>query len=174
MSAFAVGVFVYGLACRIGCSRGCSNGYIQQSHSRLLRRALAKNLLYCFIGVFVGTMIGVLPGIGPLATIAMLLPITFNLRADVGAHHARGHLLRCAVWRLDDGHSGEAARRDPLSVVTCLDGHEMARQGRAGPALAIAAIASFIAGNVGTILIAQFGPRSPKSRSSSVRPNTSR
>jgi TctA family transporter len=117
----------------------------------------AKNLMYCFIGVFAGTMIGVLPGIGPLATVAMLLPITFNLDAVpalimlsgiyYGAQY--GGSTTAILVKLP----GESA-----SVVTCLDGHEMARQGRAGPALAIAAIASFFAGTVGTILIARFGP----------------
>jgi putative tricarboxylic transport membrane protein len=117
----------------------------------------AKNLLYCFIGVFAGTMIGVLPGIGPLATIAMLLPITFNLEPTSalimlsGIYYGSqyGGSTTAILVKLP----GESA-----SVVTCLDGHEMARQGRAGPALAIAAIASFIAGTIGTILIARLGP----------------
>ena len=117
-----------------------------------------QNLWFCFIGVFLGTLIGVLPGIGPLATIAMLLPITFNVSPGLGADHARGHLLRRAVWRLDDGHSRQPAGRDGSAVVTCFDGYQMARQGRAGPALGIAAIGSFFAGTVCTMLIALFGP----------------
>ena len=116
-----------------------------------------KNLMYCFIGVFAGTMIGVLPGIGPLATIAMLLPITFNLEATSALIMLAGIYYGCqyggSTTAILVKLPGESA-----SVVTCLDGHEMARQGRAGPALAIAAIGSFIAGTFGTILIAKAGP----------------
>src|SRR5688572_31351209 len=116
-----------------------------------------QNLWFCFIGVFLGTLIGVLPGIGPLATIAMLLPITFNLPpipalimlAGIYYGSQYGGSTTAILVKLP----GESA-----SVVTCLDGYEMARQGRAGPALAMAAIASFIAGTVGTFLIARFGP----------------
>jgi TctA family transporter len=116
-----------------------------------------KNLMYCFIGVFAGTMIGVLPGIGPLATISMLLPITFNLEATSALIMLAGIYYGCqyggSTTAILVKLPGESA-----SVVTCLDGHEMARQGRAGPALAMAAIASFVAGTIGTILIARFGP----------------
>ena len=116
-----------------------------------------KNLMYCFIGVFAGTMIGVLPGIGPLATIAMLLPITFNLEATSALIMLSGIYYGCqyggSTTAILVKLPGESA-----SVVTCLDGHEMARQGRAGPALAVAAIGSFIAGTIGTILIAKAGP----------------
>jgi TctA family transporter len=116
-----------------------------------------QHLMYCFIGVFIGTLIGVLPGIGPLATIAMLLPVTFNLPPTAalimlsGIYYGSqyGGSTTAILVKLP----GESA-----SVVTCLDGHEMARQGRAGPALAIAALGSFFAGTVGTILIARFGP----------------
>ncbi|MGZ8197817.1 MAG: tripartite tricarboxylate transporter permease, partial [Burkholderiales bacterium] len=116
-----------------------------------------KNLMYCFIGVFAGTMIGVLPGIGPLATIAMLLPITFNLEPTSALIMLAGIYYGCqyggSTTAILVKLPGESA-----SVVTCLDGHEMARQGRAGPALAIAAIGSCVAGTVGTILIARAGP----------------
>ena len=116
-----------------------------------------KNLMYCFIGVFAGTMIGVLPGIGPLATIAMLLPITFNLEPTSALIMLAGIYYGCqyggSTTAILVKLPGESA-----SVVTCLDGHEMAKNGRAGPALAIAAIGSFIAGTIGTILIARFGP----------------
>ena len=116
-----------------------------------------QHLLYCFIGVFVGTAIGVLPGIGPLATIAMLLPLTFNLPPVAalimlsGIYYGSqyGGSTTAILVKLP----GESA-----SVVTCLDGHEMALRGRAGPALAIAALGSFFAGTVGTILIAMAGP----------------
>ena len=116
-----------------------------------------QNLLYCFIGVFVGTLIGVLPGIGPLVTIAMLLPITFNLPPIPALIMLSGIYYGAqyggSTTSILVNLPGEAA-----SVVTCLDGYQMARQGRAGPALAIAAISSFIAGCVGTLLIGLFGP----------------
>jgi putative tricarboxylic transport membrane protein len=116
-----------------------------------------ENLAYCFIGVFVGTVIGVLPGIGPLAAIAMLLPLTFKLNPVAalimlsGIYYGTkyGGSTTAIMLKLP----GESA-----SVVTCLDGYEMAKQGRAGPALGMAAIASFIAGTVGTLLIGMFGP----------------
>ena len=124
-----------------------------------------KNLMYCFIGVFAGTMIGVLPGIGPLATIAMLLPITFNLEPTSALIMLAGIYYGCqyggSTTAILVKLPGESA-----SVVTCLDGHEMARNGRAGPALAIAAIASFIAGTVGTSSSRGSARRSPSSRSS--------
>jgi len=116
-----------------------------------------QNLLYCMIGVSVGTLIGVLPGIGPLATIAMLLPITFNV-APVGA------LIMLAGIYYGAQYGGSTTAilvnlpGETSSVVTCIDGYQMARQGRAGPALAIAAIGSFIAGTFGTLLIAVAGP----------------
>jgi putative tricarboxylic transport membrane protein len=116
-----------------------------------------QNLLYCMIGVSVGTLIGVLPGIGPLATIAMLLPITFNV-APVGA------LIMLAGIYYGAQYGGSTTAilvnlpGETSAVVTCIDGYQMARQGRAGPALAIAAIGSFFAGTVGTLLIALFGP----------------
>jgi putative tricarboxylic transport membrane protein len=116
-----------------------------------------QNLMYCFIGVFVGTMIGVLPGIGPLVTIAMLLPLTFNL-PPVPA------LIMLAGIYYGAQYGGSTTSilvnlpGETASVVTCLDGYQMARQGRAGPALAICAIGSFAAGCVGTLLIALFGP----------------
>jgi TctA family transporter len=116
-----------------------------------------QNLAYCFLGVFVGTLIGVLPGIGPLVTIAMLLPLTFNL-PPVPA------LIMLAGIYYGSQYGGSTTAilvnlpGETASVVTCLDGYQMARQGRAGPALAIAAVASFFAGCVGTLLIALFGP----------------
>jgi TctA family transporter len=115
------------------------------------------NLMYCFIGVFVGTLVGVLPGIGPLAAIAMLLPITFNL-PPVGA------LIMLAGIYYGTQYGGSTTAilvklpGESASVVTCIDGHQMAKDGRAGPALATAALVSFFAGTVGTILIALFGP----------------
>jgi TctA family transporter len=116
-----------------------------------------QNLIYCAIGVSVGTLIGVLPGIGPLATIAMLLPITFNV-APVGA------LIMLAGIYYGAQYGGSTTAilvnlpGETSAVVTCIDGYQMARQGRAGPALAIAAIGSFAAGTFGTLLIALAGP----------------
>jgi putative tricarboxylic transport membrane protein len=116
-----------------------------------------QNLLYCAIGVSVGTLIGVLPGIGPLATIAMLLPMTFNI-SPVGAMI----MLAGIYYGAQYGGSTTAILvnlpGETSAVVTCLDGYQMARQGRAGPALAIAAIGSFVAGTFGTLLIALAGP----------------
>ncbi|HZN23433.1 MAG TPA: tripartite tricarboxylate transporter permease, partial [Burkholderiales bacterium] len=116
-----------------------------------------QNLMYCFIGVFLGTMIGVLPGIGPLATMAMLLPLTFFL-PPVSAII----MLAGIYYGSDYGGSTTAILvnlpGEGSSVVTLLDGHPMAQQGRAGPALAIAAIGSFFAGCVSTLLIALVGP----------------
>src|SRR6516225_8675303 len=116
-----------------------------------------QNLLYCLIGVTVGTLIGVLPGIGPLGTIAILMPITYGI-APVGA------LIMLAGIYYGAQYGGSTTAilvnlpGETSSVVTCIDGYQMARQGRAGPALAIAAIGSFFAGTVGTLLIALFGP----------------
>jgi TctA family transporter len=115
------------------------------------------NLLYCLIGVLLGTLIGVLPGVGPVATIAMLLPITFNLN-PVSA------LIMLAGIYYGAQYGGSTTAilvnipGESSSVVTCLDGYQMARQGRAGPALAIAAIGSFFAGCVATLLIAVAAP----------------
>jgi putative tricarboxylic transport membrane protein len=115
-----------------------------------------SNLMMCTIGVLVGTLIGVLPGIGPLATIAMLLPITFGL-PPVGA------LIMLAGIYYGSQYGGSTTSilvnipGEAASVVTTLDGFQMALQGRAGPALAIAAIGSFFAGSVATVLIAALG-----------------
>jgi putative tricarboxylic transport membrane protein len=114
------------------------------------------NIFLCFVGAMVGTLIGVLPGIGPLATIAMLLPITFGL-PPVGA------LIMLAGIYYGAQYGGSTTSilinipGESSSVVTALDGHQMARQGRAGPALAIAAIGSFIAGCFSTVLVAALG-----------------
>jgi putative tricarboxylic transport membrane protein len=114
------------------------------------------NIMLCLIGALVGTLIGVLPGIGSLATIAMLLPITFGL-PPVGA------LIMLAGIYYGAQYGGSTTSilvnipGESSSVVTTLDGHQMALQGRAGPALAIAAIGSFIAGCVATVLVAALG-----------------
>jgi putative tricarboxylic transport membrane protein len=116
-----------------------------------------SNLLYCFAGVFLGTAIGVLPGLGPTATIAMLLPLTFGLPpisslimlAGIYYGSQYGGSTTAILVNLP----GEAG-----SVVTALDGYQMARNGQAGKALATAALGSFFAGCVATVLIALFAP----------------
>ncbi|MBN9426680.1 MAG: tripartite tricarboxylate transporter permease [Burkholderiales bacterium] len=116
------------------------------------------NVFYCFIGVLLGTLIGVLPGLGPLATIAMLLPITYKMTDPVTA------LIMLAGIYYGAQYGGSTAAilvnlpGETSSVVTTLDGYQMARNGRPGPALAIAAIGSFFAGTVATVLIAGFAP----------------
>ncbi|HEY5897649.1 MAG TPA: tripartite tricarboxylate transporter permease [Burkholderiales bacterium] len=115
------------------------------------------HLLYALIGCLLGTLIGVLPGIGPVATIAMLLPITFNL-SPVAA------LIMLAGIYYGAQYGGSTTAilvnipGEASSVVTCLDGYQMARQGRAGPALAVAALGSFFAGCVATMVIAVAAP----------------
>jgi len=115
------------------------------------------NLLYCFVGVFIGTMIGVLPGIGPSGAIAILMPTTFNIPSVsaiiilAGIYY--GAMYGGSTTSILVNIPGEAA-----SVVTCIDGYQMARQGRAGPALGIAAFGSFIAGISGIILLAILAP----------------
>jgi len=119
--------------------------------------ATPGNLLYCLIGVFLGTAIGVLPGLGPTATIAMLLPITFTLQPVsalimlAGIYY--GSQYGGSTTSILVNLPGEAA-----SVVTTLDGYQMAKQGRAGPALTASAVGSFFAGTVATFVIALFAP----------------
>lgn len=119
------------------------------------------NLLFCFLGALGGTLIGVLPGIGPVATIAMLLPVTFYL-PPVAA------LIMLAGIYYGSQYGGSTTSilmrvpGETASVVTCLDGYQMALKGRAGSALAIAALGSFFAGVVGTLLNALFGPQFAK------------
>ena len=116
-----------------------------------------QNLLYCFIGCLVGTLIGVLPGIGPMATIAMLLPLTFNV-PPVAAMIMLAGIYYGAMYGGSTTSILVNLPGETASVITCIDGYQMARQGRAGPALAIAAIGSFFAGCVCTVVIAMFGP----------------
>jgi putative tricarboxylic transport membrane protein len=114
-----------------------------------------QNLAYCFFGCLLGTMIGVLPGLGPLATIAMLLPLSFGLDPLTALI-----MLAGVYYGAQYGGSTTAILvalpGETSSVVTMLDGHKMARQGRAGVALATAALASFFAGCVGTVFLAAF------------------
>jgi putative tricarboxylic transport membrane protein len=115
------------------------------------------NLFACFVGVFVGTLIGVLPGIGPVATMSLLLPVTYALSPTAsiimmaGVYY--GAMYGGSTTSILVNIPGEAA-----SVVTCLDGYQMARQGRAGPALGIAAMGSFIAGTLSVLGIMLLAP----------------
>src|ERR671935_2869942 len=126
------------------------------------------NLFFCFLGSLIGTLVGVLPGVGPLAALALLLPITFTMTPVGGmvmlASIFYGAMYGGSTTSILLNIPGEAA-----SVVTCLDGHQLAKQGRAGAALGIAAIGSFVAGTlsvVGLMLVApalaslalRFGP----------------
>jgi len=112
-----------------------------------------QNLLFCLAGVTIGTLVGVLPGISPLTTVAMLLPFTFGLPP------ASAMIMLAGIFYGAQYGSSTAAilvnvPGETSSIVTCIDGYQMARQGRAGSALAIAAIASFLAGTVATLAIA--------------------
>jgi putative tricarboxylic transport membrane protein len=115
------------------------------------------NLLYCLFGVTLGTAIGVLPGVGPLVTISLLLPLTFGVPPEAA-------LIMLAGIYYGAAYGGSTTSilvnlpGESSSAVTCIDGYQMARQGRAGPALAIAAIGSFVAGTFGTLLVVVAGP----------------
>lgn len=108
------------------------------------------NLFWCFVGVFLGTIVGILPGLGTPATIAILLPVTFQMNPTTG-------LIMMAGIYYGSKYGGSTTSilmnlpGETASVVTCLDGYQMARQGRAGPALGISAISSFVAGTVGVL-----------------------
>ena len=115
------------------------------------------NLMFCFIGVLMGTLVGVLPGLGPTAAIALLLPVSFHIPplATIimlsGIYY--GAMYGGSTTSILVNIPGEAA-----SVITCLDGYQMAKQGRAGPALGIAAFGSFIAGTFGVVGIMLLAP----------------
>src|SRR5437868_10707616 len=113
------------------------------------------NLWYCFLGCVLGTLIGVLPGIGPLATIAMLLPVTYTLPPVAALI-----MLAGIYYGAQYGGSTTAIlvnlRGESSSVVTTIDGYQMARRGRAGVALATAGLGSFFAGCVATLILAAF------------------
>jgi TctA family transporter len=117
----------------------------------------AQNLAFCFMGVLIGTMVGVLPGLGPLPTIAMLLPITFGVPPTAALI-----MLAGIYYGAQYGGSTTAILLnlpgEASSVVTAIDGHQLARRGKAGVALFTAAIGSFFAGTVATFLIAGFAP----------------
>jgi putative tricarboxylic transport membrane protein len=116
-----------------------------------------NNLFFCFVGVVVGTLVGVLPGIGPTATIALLLPTTFALKPETS-------LIMLAGIYYGSQYGGSTTAilmnlpGETSSAVTAIDGYQMGRQGRAGPALAAAALGSFFAGTVATFVICIFAP----------------
>jgi putative tricarboxylic transport membrane protein len=115
------------------------------------------NLLWCFVGCFLGTVIGVLPGLGPAATIALLLPVTFHMEPT-------GAIIMLAGIYYGAKYGGSTTSillnmpGESSSVVTCIDGYQMARRGRAGAALGIAAIASFVAGTIGVLALSLIAP----------------
>src|SRR5215468_1679541 len=115
------------------------------------------NVFWCFVGCFLGTVVGILPGLGPAATIALLLPITYTMDPT-------GGIIMLAGIYYGAKYGGSTTSillnmpGEPSSVVTCIDGYQMARKGRAGAALGIAAIASFIAGTVGVIGLTLLAP----------------
>src|SRR5512137_1648124 len=118
------------------------------------------NILFCFFGVFVGTIVGVLPGIGPSSGVALLIPITASvtgsLSPEEGATSAIIMLAGVFYGAMYGGSTTSILINTPgesASVVTCLDGYQMAREGRAGPALAIAAIGSFVAGMFALLML---------------------
>lgn len=119
--------------------------------------ATPTNLLFCLIGCLLGTLIGVLPGIGPIATIAMLLPVTYGLDPLAALI-----MLAGIYYGAQYGGSTTAILvnlpGETSSVITCIEGYQMARRGRAGAALTVAALGSFFAGCVGTVVIAMFAP----------------
>src|SRR5215211_647353 len=116
------------------------------------------NLLWCFVGCFLGTVVGILPGLGPAATIAMLLPLTFHMSPAAGIIMLAGIYYGAkyggSTTSILLNMPGESS-----SVVMCIDGYQMARRGRAGAALGIAAISSFVAGTIGVIALTLIAPQ---------------
>jgi len=131
--------------------------FLSAMHLGFMTALQPLNLFYCFVGVFIGTLIGVLPGIGPSGAIAILMPTTFNIPSVsaiimlAGIYY--GAMYGGSTTSILVNIPGEAA-----SVVTCIDGYQMARQGRAGPALGISAFGSFIAGISGIIMLSILAP----------------
>lgn len=131
---------------------------LQQIWYGLTLAALPHNLLYAFIGSVLGTLVGVLPGLGPVTTIAVLLPVTYQVGDPLGAIIMLASIYYGAMY---GGSTTSILLKVPgeaASVVTCIDGYEMAKQGRAGPALAIAAIGSFVAGTISIFALGLVGP----------------
>ncbi len=127
-----------------------------------------ENLLFCFIGVLIGTLIGVLPGIGPTTGVAILIPITFGMNATTAI------ITMCGVYygAMYGGSTTSILLNVPgesSSVMTTLDGYQMARHGRPGPALGMAALASFIAGTFAVLMLTFLRLPWPITRYRSVR-----
>src|SRR5204862_1568527 len=144
-------------AARSGSARSPMTGTV---HNLLLGFSVALSppvLLYAFVGCVVGTIVGVLPGVGPLAGISLLLPATYGLDATGGlvmlAGIYYGSMYGGSTTSILMRIPGEAA-----SVMTCIDGYAMARKGRAGPALTIAAVGSYIAGTVSVVALMVLAP----------------
>src|SRR5260370_12597241 len=127
-----------------------------------------QNLFYALVGCMVGTLIGVLPGIGPVATIAMLLPITFHLPPTAA-------LIMLAGIYYGAQYGGSTTSTlvnlpvEASSAVTCIDGYQMARKGRAGAGLSVSALVSFFAGPAGTLVLVPF-PHPSTPLGQTVRP----
>lgn len=131
---------------------------LQQIWYGLSLATLPQNLLYALIGSVLGTLVGVLPGLGPVTTIAVLLPVTYQVGDPLGAIIMLASIYYGAMY---GGSTTSILLKVPgeaASVITCIDGYEMAKQGRAGPALAIAAIGSFVAGTLAVIALSFVGP----------------
>jgi len=130
---------------------------IQSLTNGLLIATAPLNLLYCFLGVLWGTLVGILPGVGPLGGLALLLPMTFKMEPTSAiimlAGIFYGAMYGGSTTSILLNIPGEAA-----SVVSCIDGYQMARKGRAGPALVVAALGSFIAGTVSVVALMLFAP----------------
>lgn len=131
------------------------------------------NLLYCFLGSFMGTVVGVLPGIGPPGAIAMLLPATFTLD-PISALIMLSGICYGAMYGGSTTSILVNIPGEPASLITCLDGYAMARKGRAGIALGVSAVGSFIAGTFAVICLALIGPPLAKLGLKFGPPNTSR
>src|SRR3989339_1919386 len=132
-------------------------GFLEAVHLGIITAIQPASLFFCFVGVTIGTLIGVLPGIGTSGTVAILLPITFNLSPVsaiimlAGIYY--GAMYGGSITSILVNIPGEAA-----SVVTCLDGYQMARKGRAGAALGISALGSFIGGTLSVICLMLLAP----------------
>lgn len=116
------------------------------------------NLLHCFIGVLIGTLVGVLPGLGPAAAVSILLPVTFHVSSPVSAIIMLAGIFYGGMYGGSTTSILVNIPGESASVITCLDGHQMARHGRAGPALGICAFGSFIAGTIGIIGLMLIAP----------------
>ncbi|MBP7566336.1 MAG: tripartite tricarboxylate transporter permease [Burkholderiaceae bacterium] len=131
---------------------------LQQLAHGFTLAAMPSNLLYAFFGAVLGTLVGVLPGLGPVTTIAVLLPLTYHVGTPLGAIIMLASIYYGAMY---GGSTTSILLKVPgeaASVITCIDGYEMAKNGRAGPALAIAAIGSFVAGTVAVMALTFVGP----------------